>query len=182
MHIEIKRHKMQLKQKFERKLIKLSELKFDESNPNKMGDKQVKALNKSIEHYGYVQDIIVDKDSLLIADGEHRARELINKGINEAEIILYPFKNDTDRRMFRQISNKLHGEHEIDLDIKEYKKILESEDLEVFSNLTSISEQSILNLINQENKEIKKIEEVEKLAHLEVKCPKCGFLFKKREG
>jgi DNA modification methylase len=107
--------------KFERKVVRLADIKTDSKNPNKMTPEQMGALRSSIEKYGYVIDIIVDKKSMMIADGEHRLNELKALKIEEAEVILYDFEDEADRRLFRQISNKLRGTHDYNLDLEEFK-------------------------------------------------------------
>ncbi len=176
---------MQLKRRFERKVMKASEIKFDTTNPNKMSDKEKEALSTSIDKFGYVDEIVIDKNTGVIADGDHRAKDLIKKGILEFEVKVFDFKDDAERRMFRQVSAKLHGTHDNDLDAAELKKILENADMEDLSNLTSQSEQEILNIINSAEKDIvpKEIfEDVEKLGHLLITCPKCQHKFKKEDG
>jgi len=167
--------------KYEKKIIKLSELVFDKDNPNKMSSDEKKALKESFKKFGYVQQIIVDKTTNMIADGEHRAKELIELGITEAEVIFYPFKDDIERKLFRQVANKLHGQHNPELDAEEFRRILSETEMEDLVKLTAISEQEILALLNaveaEENKP--KTAEIDKLYHQEVTCPKCGFVFKK---
>lgn len=172
---------MQFQKRMEIKLMKLSDLVFDKDNPNRMDDKEKKALLNSLKKFGYVQPIIIDKNSNMIADGEHRVKALIESGITEVEVIAYQFKDDIERRVFRQVANKLHGVHSEELDAKEYRKILEKIELEELTSLTSISEQEILNVLNKEQIEPKQINEVEKLGRLEVTCPHCGYVFQKGE-
>ena len=168
---------MQLKQKFERKVMKLSDLKVDPDNPNSMNTKQKKALGRSMSRYGYVQDIIVDKKTLFVTDGQHRLEELKEKGVTEAEVIIYPFKNEADRRMFRQISNKLRGQHSLDSDAEEYRKILENSTMEDLAAITAISEQEILNTINSMDEDVQKAtkeQQIQVSMDRKVDCPHCG--------
>ena len=51
--------------------IKISLLKVDGANPNKMETKQFEALKENIKKYGFLHPVITNKD-YLIADGEHR--------------------------------------------------------------------------------------------------------------
>ena len=139
---------MQLKKRFERKVMKVSEIKFDTTNPNKMSEKEEQALSKSLEQFGYVDEIVIDKKTGIIADGDHRLKELIKKGIQDIEVKVLDFKDDAERRMFRQVSAKLHGTHDTDLDAAELKIILEKVDMEDFTGLIGQSEQEILNTIN----------------------------------
>ena len=94
---------MKLKQRTERKLIKLSEIKLDESNPNKLNEKKTAALSKSLERFGYVDEIVIDKKTRVIADGEHRYKELEKLGIEEVEVKIIDFENDSERRLYRQM-------------------------------------------------------------------------------
>ncbi len=176
---------MLLKKRFERKVMKVSDIKFDTTNPNKMSDKEEKALSLSLEKFGYVDEIVIDKKTGIIADGDHRAKDLIKKGLTEFEVKVFDFKDDAERRMFRQVSAKVHGTHDPNLDADEYKKILENVDMEDLTNLISQSEQEILNTINNAEKsseEAKKVvEKVGKLGHLTITCPKCQHTFEKKD-
>jgi len=173
-----------MKNKIERKVVNLSDIKLDQSNPNAMNEKQREALNNSMEKFGYIQQIVIDKDTMQVADGEHRLKTLLERGVTEAEVVLYKFDNDTDRRIFRQIANKLHGQHDDMKDVQEYKRILQSTDMQELVQLTAISEQEILNMIERSDKEsmdiFKKAEEVDKLGSLEVTCPNCHHIFKRK--
>ncbi|MEK7163916.1 MAG: ParB/RepB/Spo0J family partition protein, partial [Patescibacteria group bacterium] len=51
--------------------IDLKKIKIDDTNPNRMTDEKKEALKKSIEKFGELQPVIVDKHFKLI-DGEHR--------------------------------------------------------------------------------------------------------------
>lgn len=176
---------MSLKKRTERKIMKVSEIKFDTTNPNKMSEKEEKALSLSLDQFGYVYEIIVDKKTNVIADGEHRLKELIKKGIQDIEVKVIDFKGDYERRIFRQVTKKVQGTHDMELDADEFKKILENTDLENFSNLTGQSEQEILNIINASEREDKAVientEQVDKLYGIKITCPKCKHVFEKKE-
>ncbi len=175
---------MQLKKRFERKVMKVSDIKFDTTNPNKMSEKEEQALAKSFEQFGYVDEIVIDKKTGMIADGEHRLKELIKKGMQDIEEEVLDFKDDAERRMFRQGSAKLHGTHDTDMDAAELKLILEKFDMEDLTGLTSQSEQEILNTINSAEHEAEpksEAEKVEQLGHLKITCPKCGHEFEKAD-
>ncbi len=175
---------MELKKRFERKVMKASDIKFDTTNPNKMTDKEKKALSESLNRFGYVDEIVIDKKTGIIADGDHRAKDMIKKGILEFEVKVLDFKDDAERRMYRQVSAKLHGIHDVDMDAAELKIILKKFDMEDLTGLTSESEQEILNIINASEKDEelpKEIDKVDQLGHLKVTCPKCGNQFEKAD-
>jgi len=99
-------------------------LKSDENNPNKMTIKQKEQVWQSLQKYGWTYPIISNKDGVF-ADGEQRAQ--VCKEHNEffAPVLRLPV-SDVDRRMLRQILNKLKGKHSKDLDAAEYLRIIEA--------------------------------------------------------
>ena len=173
-----------MKKRFERKKIKLSEIKTDPSNPNVMSDKKQEALSKSMERFGYVQDIVVDKSTMLIADGHHRLKELLERGIKTEEVLLYDFKDDNERRLFRQLANKIKGDHDPEKDALEFQALMEEYPMEDLAAYIGDSEQELIKTISLLNKEEQapKIEGVENVYKHHVTCPKCGHQFQKSES
>lgn len=100
-------------QVLERELVKvkIADLKLDPDNPNEMSKEQMDGLRKSMERFGYLTPIVIDQDNN-IADGEHRV--LVYKEFGMTEILAFrvEFADDSERRLLRQVMNKLHGEHE----------------------------------------------------------------------
>jgi len=165
--------------RFERKIVKLNEIKEDPTNPNSMNAKQEAALKNSVNKFGYVDEIVVDKKTMMIADGFHRYQDLKKKGITEAEVKLFNFKNETERKLFRQVFNKLRGSHDPEKDAFEFKSILETLGMEDFVAITAQTEQDILNIINLTDKEVqdtmeKNRQEMDVTMEREIVCPKCG--------
>jgi hypothetical protein len=99
-------------------------LKSDEQNPNKMTLKQQERIWQSLQKYGWTYPIITNRDGVF-ADGEQRAQ--VCKTHNEffAPVLRLPV-SDVDRRMLRQILNKLKGKHSRELDSAEYMRIIEA--------------------------------------------------------
>ena len=99
-------------------------LKSDEQNPNKMTLKQQEQIWSSLQKYGWTYPIITNKDGVF-ADGEQRAQ--VCKAHNEffAPVLRLPV-SDVDRRMLRQILNKLKGKHSRELDSADYIRIIEA--------------------------------------------------------
>ncbi len=103
-------------------LVDIESLSVDGKNPNKMTREDLNRLKCSIEKFGFIVPIITNKD-LLIADGEQKwlvAKEL---GMLKVPVIQLPV-TDVDRRLLRQVLNKLHGEHDKQLDAEEFKDII----------------------------------------------------------
>jgi len=99
-------------------------LKSDQNNPNRMSIKQQEETWKSLEKYGWAYPIITNKDGVF-ADGEQRAEVCKGHGEFFAPVLRLPV-SDIDRRMLRQILNKLKGKHSKELDGAEYMRIIEA--------------------------------------------------------
>ena len=106
----------------DRELVNLSELKVDGNNPNRMTKEQHERLSTSIQKYGFIVPLITNKD-LLIADGEQRLTVEQSLNMKQVPVIRLPVE-DVDRRLLRQVLNKLRGEHEPLLDADEFEKII----------------------------------------------------------
>ena len=105
-------------------LVDIDRLQLDGDNPNKMKKSQLQALRKAIQRWGFIVPIITNRD-LLVADGEQRltvAREL---GMRQVPVIRLDVE-DVDRRILRQVLNKLKGHHVKELDMGEYEKIIDA--------------------------------------------------------
>ncbi len=99
-------------------------LKSDDNNPNKMTLKQKGQVWNSLQKYGWTYPIITNKDGIF-ADGEQRASVCIEHGEFFAPVLRLPV-SDVDRRILRQILNKLKGTHSKELDSAEYLRIIEA--------------------------------------------------------
>jgi ParB-like chromosome segregation protein Spo0J len=82
-------------------------LSADLQNPNRTTIKQQEQIWRSLQKYGWAYPIITNKNGVY-ADGEQRAE--VCKQHNEfwVPILRLPV-SDVDRRMLRQILNKLRG-------------------------------------------------------------------------
>jgi len=104
-------------------LVDVDRLQLDGDNPNKMKKNQLEALRSAIKRWGFIVPVITNRD-LLVADGEQRltvAREL---GMKQVPVIRLDVE-DVDRRILRQILNKLKGHHIKELDQAEYERIID---------------------------------------------------------
>lgn len=122
-------------------LVDVASLKTDGQNPNKMSEKQHKALRESILRYGFIVPIITNKD-LLIADGEQRWEEAKALGMKQVQVIKLPVE-DVDRRLLRQVLNKLKGEHEPKADAEEFQRIINAGREDDLKRLLMLSDQSL---------------------------------------
>ncbi len=156
--------------------IDLKQLKFDGDNPNKMTQAQKDALWENMKRFGIIVPIITNKD-WLIADGQNRVEVLLEHGITKGPVIRLNI-TDVDRRILRQVLNKLHGQHDSVLDDSEYKHIYENEGADDLAKLLGESDQKLTNFIKLMKGEELPKEEVPVHVEPEVTCPKCGETFR----
>jgi len=98
-------------------------LTADQNNPNHTTLKQQEQIWRSLQKYGWAYPIITNKDGVY-ADGEQRAEVCKQHSEFYAPVLRLPV-SDVDRRLLRQILNKLKGKHSKELDNAEYLRILE---------------------------------------------------------
>lgn len=141
--------------KIEFKEVRISEIKEDGKNPNRMSAKQFESLKASIQKYGFLVPVILNKE-LILADGAHRTKAAKELGLESIPAYVVD-ANDIDRRILRQILNKIKGEHRFELD-KEDFELLRTKELESFQSLFSLIDydKNIQKYLNEtEYKEIK---------------------------
>lgn len=118
-------------------LVATSELKVDGKNPNRMTRQEIDRLKKSFEKWGFFVPIVTNKD-LLIADGEQRWTAAKELDMSEVLVVRLPVE-DVDRRLLRQVLNKLKGTHDRAADAEEFEIIIElgrEDDLKYLLNLS----------------------------------------------
>jgi hypothetical protein len=93
-------------------------LQRDGQNPNKMTDKQKVSVWKSLSDFGWIYPIVTNKDGLL-TDGEQRVDVCLEHSEFYGPVLRLPFE-DVDRRILRQVLNKLKGTHDKLLDAQEF--------------------------------------------------------------
>jgi len=162
-------------------LIDRNKLIVDKTNPNTMSDRNFDALKEVMKKFGFLVPIITNK-KYVIADGYHRWKASRELGIVNVPVIALDV-DEVDRRILRQVMNKLKGQHREELDIEEYKYL--------DSNSATVE---LINYLPDYNKEIKGVldsvdlgainehKEVDKLGHLQIKCPYCKESFKKKDS
>lgn len=121
--------------------VKLADLKFDGCNPNRLSKEGMEQLKASIRKWGDIVPIVTNKD-LLVADGEQRAEAMKKIGMTECSVIRLPVE-DVDRRLLRQVLNKLRGEHVKALDAEEFKIIVDEGAEEDLKCLLGLSDEKL---------------------------------------
>lgn len=162
--------------------IRVDSVKIDKTNPNKMTMQQMFALEKSMHRFGYLTPIIVDADTMTIADGHHRYLVYKELGYEEIPAYVIKFKDDNERRMLRQIMNKLHGEHDKEMDATEFLSIIESsqQDLAEIADSIALPQAGIAALIDRFNPTAFSASESVIIEQVEHRCPTCGSILKEK--
>ena len=124
-------------------------LSADQQNPNRTTINQQEQIWRSLQKYGWAYPIITNKDGVY-ADGEQRAEVCLQHGEFYAPVLRLPV-SDVDRRMLRQILNKLKGKHNRELDAAEYMRIIEQGEKDgLKALLTSVGERLPQELLDRE--------------------------------
>lgn len=149
----------------------------------KEGDKAYEKLKRSIEEFGYVEPIIINKTTGNVVGGHQRLTVLQDMGVEEVDCVIIEV-DETKEKQLNIALNKVTG----DWDIPALKDLLEELDTgDVDMSLTGFDDWEIENLMTQcnvdidsffENKENKKEEDSNVEENEEIQCPHCKLYFK----
>lgn len=103
--------------------VEVDKIVFDETNPNRMERAQIESLKLSLQKYGNIHPVILDSEQK-IADGYHRVVAYRELGLKKIPAVVMQFDNDDERRLLRQVMNKLHGKHDPELDVAELERLM----------------------------------------------------------
>ena len=132
-------------------LLPIEELSSDGKNPNKLPKKKLEALKENIKKYGWIVPIITNKEGI-IADGEHRWEAAKSLRMTEVPVIKLDVA-EVDRRMLRQVLNKLKGDHDPTLDMEEFKYFIEEGQFDEMERLLGERQSEIMKLLEGEDEE-----------------------------
>lgn len=131
--------------------VELDKIQPDSSNPNVMSDTNFEALKKNIKKFGFLIPIITNKD-YVIADGYHRYKAASELNMINVPVLRLDLK-EVDRRILRQVMNKLKGSHNLDMDLDEYEYLKNHDALEGLKELLPDEFKSINDLLNPKEHE-----------------------------
>jgi len=129
----------------------LRELTKDGENPNRMTKRAREGLWKSMQKYGWIYPILVDKKGML-GDGEQRLETCLTNKEHYGPVLRLDV-DDVDRRLLRQITNKLRGVHDPDLDQAEYRRLIEGGRRKELISILQLNEKAIKDALEGKIKE-----------------------------
>jgi len=142
--------------------VPVEALKIDKENPNRLSPRRFEALKKSIQRFGFVVPIITNRD-LLVADGEHRLKAARALGMKQVSVVRLPV-DEVDRRLIRQVMNKLRGEHDLFMDAEEYYRIVSGDKRDLLKALLNETDVRIDNLLKLREPAVYSDEDLKALA------------------
>ena len=103
--------------KIERTTLPLGRLVPSPYNPRKMSDEARAGLRTSIERFGLVQEIVVNRRNMHVVGGHQRLVALQETGATEAPVALLELTDDEEKALNVTLNNpKLQGEWTADLE------------------------------------------------------------------
>ena len=148
--------------------VKIDEIKEYEKNP-RLNDDAVDYVLKSIEKYGYLNPILVDKNNVIIS-GHTRYKAFKKMGLKEIDVVRIEDLSDKQVKAFRIADNKV-------------AEVSNWDNLKLVDELKNI-EANIRNELKEFNFEYNKVEDLEineeefisdeKVNKKHIICPYCG--------
>lgn len=164
--------------------VRVEEIQPYENNPRNIGAKSMEAVRLSIENYGYVQPIVVDKDLVIIA-GHTRHQALRELGVEEVEVYVMDMP-EQQANAYRLVDNRsgelsLWDNSSLTMELRE----LEDSVLQVYFpdiDLELGQLKTAMRQITQEDmaeatEEVTKLPVREDTLTTDVQCPECLKLF-----
>lgn len=133
----------------ENKNINLIEVNINQLNPAKynprknlkIGDEEYNKIKKSIEHFGYVEPVVINHDNTVIS-GHQRLKVLKDLGYKQITVVKLNLSSQEEKALNIAL-NKIKGEWDVDK-LKTVIKELDSFDFDV--TLTGYSDEELLNM------------------------------------
>lgn len=131
--------------KVEIKKVLVKDLKYAPYNPRKISDEVFNKLKQSIEEFGYIEPIVVNKRTRHVVGGNQRLKALEDLGIEEVEAVFVDL-DDAREKALNIALNKITGEW----DYPKLKDLLEELDTGAFDiELTGFDLPEIEDLMTQ---------------------------------
>lgn len=128
------------------KTVKLTDLNPAPYNPNYMDKIQTKKLSNSIDTWGYLDPIIVNKRNMVVIGGHQRLAKLLQKGVIEEDVVFVDLDQNNEKALNLAL-NKIRGQ----FDETKLESLIEDLQLEGFDvELTGFQETELEALFPEE--------------------------------
>ncbi len=124
-------------------LVKISDLKPALYNPRKMSAAEMKKLERSIQKFGFVEPVVVNKTTGDIVGGHQRTVAATNIGLTEVPVVYVEIAEGEEKALNIAL-NKIHGEWDEEK-LAELLKGMSQEE----KDLSGMEEKEILKLLKQ---------------------------------
>jgi ParB-like chromosome segregation protein Spo0J len=88
--------------------ISIKDLNFAEYNPREITDKSFEDLKKSIEQFGFVEPVVVNKNNMEIIGGHMRVRAAKDLGIEEVPVVFVEL-DEKESKLLNLALNRIQG-------------------------------------------------------------------------
>jgi DNA modification methylase len=127
------------------KNVLVKDIKYAPYNPRKISDEVLSKLKRSIEEFGYIEPIIINKRTMHVVGGNQRLKVLRQLDIKEVQAVIVDL-DDTHEKALNIALNKISGEWDLPL-LKDL--LLEIDTGEIDTEITGFDMPEIEELMNQ---------------------------------
>jgi ParB-like chromosome segregation protein Spo0J len=127
------------------KNVLVKDIKYAPYNPRKISDEVLSKLKRSIEEFGYIEPIIINKRTMHVVGGNQRLKVLRQLDIKEVQAVIVDL-DDTHEKALNIALNKISGEWDLPL-LKDL--LLEIDTGEIDTEITGFNMEEIEELMNQ---------------------------------
>ena len=96
------------------KNVLVKDIKYAPYNPRKISNEVLNKLKRSIEEFGYIEPIIVNKRTMYVVGGNQRLKVLRQLDIKEVQAVIVDL-DDTHEKALNIALNKINGEWDLPL-------------------------------------------------------------------
>ena len=157
------------------KNVLVKDIKYAPYNPRKISNEVLSKLKRSIEEFGYIEPIIVNKRTMYVVGGNQRLKVLRQLDIKEVQAVIVDL-DDTHEKALNIALNKINGEWDLPA-LKDL--LLEIDTGEIDIELTGFEMPEIEELMTQFHIPEDEPEFDETIVNnvKMAKCPRCGHEF-----
>ena len=127
------------------KNVLVKDIKYAPYNPRKISNEVLNKLKRSIEEFGYIEPIIVNKRTMYVVGGNQRLKVLRQLDIKEVQAVIVDL-DDTHEKALNIALNKINGEWDLPA-LKDL--LLEIDTGEIDTEITGFDMPEIEELMNQ---------------------------------